>query len=138
MELIYCLYSLVKCLEYLEEKNIMHNNIKPTNILFDENECVYLSDGKMQILRNGEFSTSSRRTDDALFYAEPLILVNQKDNYIGKRDAWSLGIVMLEFCLREINIKSSYSSIEEIRNMVQCYIERISTAKTLLELLLDC
>lgn len=125
MELIYCLYSLIKCLEYLEQKSIMHNNIKPTKKLFDEMEGVYLSDGKMLTIQDEKCSSGFIKKDNPLFYMEPLILANQNDNYIIKKDAWSLGIVMLEFSLCDINIKSSYDSMEEKRNMVQWHIDSL-------------
>ena len=80
------------CLElyYLYSNNIIHNDIKPSNILIgNESPCTSLCDfGAMRY--EGEISD-----EYTIFYVAPEFLYNngRRNN---KSDMWSLGIIMIE------------------------------------------
>ena len=112
-EIIIQKYSkdILFALQYLHEKNIIHKNIKTSNILVDSNGTIKISDSLIDsiILGNGkelynnflnkEFNLENNKIDYSI---PPFFIQNIKinENYIINQsyDLWCLGCVLIE-CL---------------------------------------
>ena len=112
-EIIIQKYSkdILFALQYLHEKNIIHKNIKTSNILVDSNGTIKISDSLIDsiILGNGkelynnflnkEFNLENNKIDYSI---PPFFIQNIKinQNYIINQsyDLWCLGCVLIE-CL---------------------------------------
>jgi len=126
-KIIKYLYSLVSGLEYLHNRRIVHRDIKPTNILIDENESIKLSDIRAPPFcpDNGLVQPITSQAG-TYFYMAPELLGNT--NLFKKRDfyaadIWSLGVAMAELCLLKKEIISPHISFKE--PIVQSVINEI-------------
>jgi len=97
------LFHLANGLEYLHNRGVAHQNMKPSNILINEDDEMKLADigpaslPKHEVLESGMVLQAESR-----FYTAPELL-NQK-GHIKKADkatgdVWSLGVVFVEYCL---------------------------------------
>jgi serine/threonine protein kinase len=90
-------------LKYLYENNIMHRDLKPHNILLDDNNNLKITD----------FGFARYVKDDMLIntlcgtpiYMAPEIIKHKK--YTNKSDLWSLGIIMYEMIFGKLPFKAS-------------------------------
>jgi len=99
------IYQIAFGLYTLHYNNMIHNDIKPSNILFDRGGGIYICDfGSM--CYKGEKSSSFTR-----LYTAPEFLLD--DNIIRdeKSDMWSLGVIILEL-LRK---KPNYFKIDDVQ-----------------------
>ena len=99
------IYQIAFGLYTLHYNNMIHNDIKPSNILFDRGGGIYICDfGSMSY--KGEKSSSFTR-----LYTAPEFLLD--DNIIRdeKSDMWSLGVIILEL-LRK---KPNYFKIDDVQ-----------------------
>ena len=117
-ELIKILKSIVNGLSYLQKRNICHRDIKPQNILINENNQYKIADfGEAKKLKVVKELNTLRGTQ---IYMSPLLYYGLKNNVSDvkhnsyKSDTYSLGLCILYgACL---NIKVIYE-IREILNM---------------------
>jgi serine/threonine protein kinase len=90
-------------LEYLYNNNIMHRDLKPHNILIDDNNDIKITD----------FGFARYVKDDMLIntlcgtpiYMAPEIMKYKK--YNNKSDLWSLGIIMYEMIFGKLPFKAN-------------------------------
>jgi len=131
------MYTLVDVHEYLQLKGITNGNLKPSNIFFNENEEIFVSDIG---LKHHEVTGTLRTIDDVPFgdphYLAPEILdapdkVNISQEVLAQGDVWSLGVIILELCLLErvkVGEKFHDKRIEEmIARCKERYGPKIST-----------
>ena len=83
---------VLKGLVSIHNKNIIHRNIKGTNILLSENGYAKLADFGMGALLSGEKYRKSQKGSP--YWMSPQIASNSK--YDFKTDIWSLGITCIE------------------------------------------
>ncbi len=89
-------YQIIKGLEYLHNKNIIHRDVKCGNILINKNGDVKLTDfGISKLLESKEHKTSSMVGTPCWMAPEVLELKNE-EGYNIKADIWSLGITLIE------------------------------------------
>ena len=91
------IYQISFGLYTLHNNNIIHNDIKPANILIDNEGGIFICDfGSM--CYKGEKSSSFTRQ-----YTAPEFLLD--DNIIRdeKSDMWSLGVIILELLYKKLN-----------------------------------
>lgn len=89
------LYQLVVASYYAAKSNIIHSDIKPVNILIDNNENVILADwGHSQIMNYG-YNLYRPEIVQPLPYKAPELLLNMR-HYDEKIDIWSIVVIYLE------------------------------------------
>jgi len=124
-EILNIIDSLVCGLEYLHSKKIVHRDIKPDNILFDDKNKAKLSDiGIAKFVADDETSYLDQDRSGTPYYVAPELQnynpdFQKKEFY--KTDIWSLGVVIAELCLFEIKFIDKISNdLKEIeKKMIQ-------------------
>ncbi|KAL4463391.1 hypothetical protein ABPG72_011603 [Tetrahymena utriculariae] len=113
-QLIALTYQLLKGLQIFQEKGIIHGDLKPDNILFNQEKNRFLiSDfGLSKILERPELeqllSKNSKITAGNFKYMSPEIFT-QKKPFTIKIDVFSIGLILLEFLLkRELTFQESF------------------------------
>ena len=125
----YIANRLCNALDYLHDKNILHLDIKPSNILINISGVpkVVLSDFSLSC-RSDNLSILMKTHVISPYY-RPYENLNGSKDYSDKSDIWSMGIVIYEL-FTERRIKDRVMKIcveldEDIEMSVQLYIERL-------------
>ncbi|CAF0991663.1 unnamed protein product [Didymodactylos carnosus] len=101
---------ILKGIEYIHEAEIIHQDIKPANILINEYGIVKLADFGISIHSNDQCRKMHRLP--AAWYRSPELLLGDK-HYTEKIDIWSAGVVIAELINRQILFPSK-NEIEQI------------------------
>lgn len=90
-------YQTLNGLKKLHELNIMHRDIKLTNIFFDDKKNI-VKIGDFGLSRMFDYSFDSKYTIAGTFaYQPPEVLLGSRQ-YSTSFDIWSLGCVLVEIC----------------------------------------
>lgn len=132
------LYQIVSGLKYLHKKNIFHRDLKPQNILVDNNFNLKITDFTFA-KENMEENMSQTMCGSPLYMA-PEILNYQE--YNSKTDLWSVGIIMYEMLIgstpyKAKNIVKLVKNIKERDVIIPKNIKLSSICKHLLFSLLE-
>ena len=94
------IYQIAFGLYTLHSNNIIHHDIKPSNILIDKEGGISIIDFGSAIIKG------QKSFDFTLSYAAPEILFNYGYKIDEKIDIWGLGVIMLELFLKQNRIFS--------------------------------
>ena len=102
------IYQILKGLFYLKNSGIIHRNIKPSNILLDENSKVKIGGFGHAICNdNYKIIIGNIHKKQSLSHQAPEILLNE-NYHEEKSDIWSLGCIMAELFDRTNNFFNKF------------------------------
>lgn len=116
----YIIYQIASALYFLHSNNIVHNDLKPNNILIN-------NEGKISI---ADFGSISYKGEDSLictfFYSSPDFLNDVKKIRDEKSDMWALGVIITELLLKKIEyFKNEEKEIENSTSMRQIIFNQL-------------
>ena len=89
-------YEILDALEYLFKKDILHRDIKPQNILINNNTIKISDFGFAKSFEKNELITTFCGSP---LYMAPEIILNREYTYLS--DVWSLGVVLYELLVKK-------------------------------------
>lgn len=96
-------YQLLTAVYYLHEINVVHCDIKPSNIMLDINHNAFLCDfNSCHLMTPKKIESLCNLYTCTLWYRSPEILLNMPITH--KCDIWSLGIVFSEILKKQCGI----------------------------------
>ena len=96
-DIIQILLDILSAVKILHEHNIMHRDIKPTNILLNDNRATLIDFSHSiriradNIVLDKQVSTYSHRAPEVFKYEQNIV-----NHYDEKIDVWSIGIILIE------------------------------------------
>ncbi|TAQ85243.1 hypothetical protein B7494_g6429 [Chlorociboria aeruginascens] len=109
-------YHMLQALDYLTMKGIVHQDVKPENILYT------LQPDGQHLFQLGDFGLCNRAVDAATFAGTCIYMapeINQGENQTHKVDVWSLFVTMLwTLDIGKFQQKDSFRSIAEVRQAI--------------------
>jgi len=140
-EIVRYFYSLVCAIDYLQTKKIYHRDIKPGNVLLDENGDAKLSDiGIAKHVGDEEKYQPLTGQGGTLDYTAPELLKDKSTltkESLAAADVWSLGLVMLELCAMKNRLINPLSSVEKVQEAQNNLYEKLKLKKIYKESLLE-
>jgi len=130
--------QILNGLIYLKNTNILHRNIKPSNILLDDNNNLKISNFRLSAFINEQNSDNQNKENDLYFnnsivgdpdYVSPEI--KKKDQYDYSCDIYSLGVTILSLISKENPIKKindnseRYIETQYINNGYNDYLKKL-------------
>jgi len=111
------LHDMLSGLEYLEKKKIAHRDIKPTNMLLDNEGNLKLTDiGSAAFIDEEDKVNLVSQQVGTFFYMAPEVLANfrsLKREDLYSADIWSMGLVIAELCLLQTQLVNPHEYPKE-------------------------
>ena len=101
--------NIAKGLSHAHDKKIVHNDLKPQNVLLDEKKVPKISDW-------GSIKTSKSVGFSLLYAAPEQIFENQVRTTDERTDIWRLGVILYELCSGKLPFFSE--NFDEIKNAI--------------------
>ena len=113
--------QLLRCPQHLHQKDILHLDIKPQNILFNKAKVLKVADFGTASIRSEADARSRETVGTGKYIAPELLLEGTKS---AACDVWSVGIVTLEMfkacpSVLSNDINRQVSWIRDIRNQIE-------------------
>ena len=118
--------QIVNALVYLSslEKKIIHYDLKPQNILFDNYEVKIIDFGLAKMIEEGNSTELTSQGTGTYFYLPPECFTNVIINQ--KVDIWSLGIIAFEMVFGVKPFGNNISQIQYVRDKVYNNLQSIN------------
>ena len=118
--------QIVNALVYLSslEKKIIHYDLKPQNILFDNYEVKITDFGLAKMIEEGNSTELTSQGTGTYFYLPPECFTNVIINQ--KVDIWSLGIIAFEMVFGVKPFGNNISQIQYVRDKVYNNLQSIN------------
>lgn len=126
--------AVAQALSHAHRRNIIHRDIKPDNILIDENDWVYLSDfGMAKLLTNADMTQQGLIMGTPEYMAPEQALGHSMDH---RADVYSLGVLIFHMLTGTLPFKS-HNPMSTIRKAVNEPFPDITSRNPSLPKLLD-
>jgi predicted Ser/Thr protein kinase/Flp pilus assembly protein TadD len=101
-QMTYVAVSVASALAYAHRNDVLHRDVKPSNILLDREGKVYLADfGLARIASSGESTLSQDMMLGTPSYISPEQAQGSRD-LTNRTDIYSLGVVLYEMCVGRV------------------------------------
>ena len=108
------IFYLLNAINYLHKLKIIHSDIKPENIMFQNEEDI--STLKLIDFGLSSFNNKENEYCGTFLYMAPEILFNNKKLLTNEIDIWSVGIIMYQ--LLNKNIHPFFNKFEQKKNKI--------------------
>lgn len=95
-EIVNLFTHVAAAIDYAHEQGIVHNNIKPSNILLDIKNTTHLAAGEPMLTDFGIAHLPGNNNDASTLYISPEQVKGEEAN--PRSDIYSLGVILYEIC----------------------------------------
>lgn len=116
----YLTYEILKGVLYMHSKGVIHRDLKPLNILVNENWDVKICDLGQSNVQIGEINKDYILTKyvTTRYYRAPELYLLYEENYTTALDMWSIGCILAEFFNKKVFMRAA--TVDEfLENLVE-------------------
>lgn len=116
----YLTFEIMKGVLYIHSKGVIHRDLKPLNILVNENWDVKISDFGQSNVQIGKINQNYNLTKyvTTRYYRAPELYLNYESNYDASVDMWSMGCTIAELFCKKVFIRANTTD-EYLEHLVE-------------------
>ena len=116
----YLTFEIMKGVLYIHSKGVIHRDLKPLNILVNENWDVKISDFGQSNVQIGKINENYNLTKyvTTRYYRAPELYLNYSSNYDTSVDMWSIGCTIAELFTKKVFIRANTTE-EYLEHLVE-------------------